>query len=398
MGDVWSVQALTSKLHGLVEAHYGDVWVAGELSNVNRAASGHCYFTLKDDAAQIQCVMWRYRVRHLPFEPSDGDRVQVRAAAGIYEKRGQLQLMVQVMKPAGRGAQQAAFEQLKATLKAEGLFAAERKQSLPSFPHTVGIVTSGSGAAFHDMRTVLQRRYPLAQVVLCPVPVQGTEAPTAIARAIRRFDALPASDARRPDVLLVGRGGGSTEDLWAFNEEGVARAIAEATVPIISAVGHETDVSIADFVADARAATPSMAAEIAVPDQQELREQVRGLHQRMRANVHDRVRTARGAVERLVQSRAFHSPVTRLHNAQQRLDHLVDRLQRAGRAMVRERRQRVATLQQQLRSLDPEAPLRRGYALVQRDGTVVPTAAAAEPGTRLTLRFADGTRVVEVQA
>ena len=282
---VLSVTELTSGLSDLVEEHYDDVWVEGELSDFTRAASGHCYFTLKDEDAQIRCVMWKHLTQYVYFEPEEGMQVRVNGHASVYERRGDLQIMAQAMRQAGKGAQQEAYEQLKQKLQAEGLFDAERKKALPAFPETIGVVTSGEGAALQDILSVLERRFPPAQVVLCPVPVQGLDAPQAIADAIAAFNEVPEDDVQRPDLLITGRGGGSTEDLWAFNEEVVARAIAASTLPVVSAVGHESDVSIADFVADERAATPSMAAEIVVPDRRDVAARIRDLHDRL----HDRV-------------------------------------------------------------------------------------------------------------
>ena len=394
--EVLSVSQLTQGLNALVEKHYDDLRVEGELSNFTRAASGHCYFTLKDDDSQIRCVMWRYLTKHVYFDPEDGMRVRITGHASVYERRGELQIQAQSMQRAGKGAQQEAFERLKKKLKAEGLFDRERKKPLPSFPKRVGVVTSGTGAAFQDVRSVLERRFPSVQVILCPVPVQGLEAPQAVADAIRRFNAVPADHDQRVDVLIVGRGGGSAEDLWAFNEEGVARAIADSTLPVISAVGHETDVSIADFVADERAATPSMAAEIAVPDRREVEARVRTLADRMNEAVARRVRNHRRRVEQLMGSRTLYDPVRRLQQMQQTVDGLVDRLQRGADRLTERRRHRLDRLTDRLRSADPHAPLRRGYVRVEHDDEVVVSAADLAPGDRVRLHFDDGTRDADV--
>jgi exodeoxyribonuclease VII large subunit len=394
--SIYSVTELTRGLSTLVEEHYDDLWVEGELSDFTRAASGHCYFTLKDEDAQIRCVMWRYRTQHVYFEPEEGMQVRVHGHASVYERRGDLQIMAQSMRQAGKGAQQRAFEELKQKLRAEGLFDAERKQPLPPFPETIGVVTSGEGAALQDILSVLSRRFPPAEVVLCPVPVQGLDAPQAIADAVAAFNDRPEGDPQRPALLIVGRGGGSTEDLWAFNEEVVARALAASDLPVVSAVGHESDVSIADFVADERAATPSMAAEIAVPDRRDVAARIRDLHDRLRERVVRRIREGRQRVDALVSSRAFHAPLRRLEQYRQRLDGLVDRLERGGERVLERAETRLDRLQSRLRAVDPEQPLRRGYAYPTRDGAPVPAAAALGPGDRLRLHFHDDDRSVEV--
>jgi len=393
---VLSVTELTRGLSDLVEAHYDDVWVEGELSDFTQAASGHCYFTLKDEDAQIRGVMWKHLTQYVFFEPEEGMQVRVNGHASVYERRGDLQIQAQAMRKAGKGAQQEAYERLKKKLRAEGLFDRERKQSLPSFPEVIGVVTSGQGAAIQDIQSVLKRRFPPARIVLCPVRVQGLDAPQEIADAIAAFNEVPAGAPRRPALLIVGRGGGSTEDLWAFNEEEVARAIAASELPVVSAVGHESDTSIADFVADERAATPSMAAEIVVPDRRDVAERVRALHDRLRSVVDRRLSDARQRVDALVSSRAFHSPARRLADAQQRLDALVDRLERGGEQVLQQAHTRLERLRGRLAAVDPEQPLRRGYAYPTRNGAPVPNADALSPGDRLHLRFRDAGRAVEV--
>ncbi|MFO8098776.1 MAG: exodeoxyribonuclease VII large subunit [Salinibacter sp.] len=394
--DVLSVTELTRGLSDLVKAHYDDVWVEGELSNFTRAASGHCYFTLKDADAQIRCVMWKHLTKYVFFEPEEGMQVRVNGHASVYERRGDLQIQAQAMRKAGKGAQQEAFERLKQALKEEGLFETARKQALPPFPETIGVVTSGQGAAIQDIQSVLQRRFPPAQVVLCPVAVQGLDAPQAIADAIAAFNDVPADSDQRPDLLIVGRGGGSTEDLWAFNEEVVARAIAASDLPVVSGVGHESDTSIADFVADERAATPSMAAEIVVPDRRDVAERVRSLHDRLHQSLTRRLRNARQRVDALVSSRAFHSPVRRLEQTQQHLDRLADRLNRAGAQVLDRAQTRLERLQGRLAAVDPEQPLRRGYAYPTRNGAPVASAQALHAGDEVRLRFLDGHQITEV--
>ena len=393
---VLSVAELTRGLSDLVEDRYDDVWVEGELSDFTRAASGHCYFSLKDEDAQIRCVMWKHLTQYVYFEPEEGMQVRVNGHASVYERRGDLQIQAQAMRQAGKGAQQKAFEELKQTLQAEGLFAPERKQALPAFPDTIGVVTSGQGAAIHDIQSGLARRFPPAEVVLCPVKVQGLDAPRAIADAVAAFNDLPADDAQRPDLVIVGRGGGSTEDLWAFNEEVVARALDASDLPVVSAVGHESDVTIADLVADERAATPSTAAELVVPDRRDVAERVRGLHDRLRSRVTGRLQATRQRVDALVASRAFHAPARRLEQHRQHLDALVDRLERGGARAVDQARTRLTRLRDRLHALDPEQPLRRGYVHLTQDGTSVQSAESLQDGDRVRLHFQDGHRDAEV--
>ncbi|MCS3828324.1 exodeoxyribonuclease VII large subunit [Salinibacter ruber] len=394
--SVLSVAELTRGLSDLVEDRYDDVWVEGELSDFTRAASGHCYFSLKDEDAQIRCVMWKHLTQYVYFEPEEGMQVRVNGHASVYERRGDLQIQAQAMRQAGKGAQQKAFEELKQKLQAEGLFAPERKQALPAFPDTIGVVTSGQGAAIHDIQSGLARRFPPAEVVLCPVKVQGLDAPRAIADAVAAFNDLPTDDAQRPDLLIVGRGGGSTEDLWAFNEEVVARALDASNLPVVSAVGHESDVTIADLVADERAATPSAAAERVVPDRQDVADRVRALHDRLRSRVTGRLQDARQRVDALVASRAFHAPARRLEQHRQHLDALVDRLGRGGARAVDRARTRLAHLRDRLHALDPEQPLRRGYVHLTQDGTSVQSAESLQDGDRVRLHFQDGHRDAEV--
>jgi len=393
---VLTVTELTRGLNDLVETHYDDVWVEGELSDFTRAASGHCYFTLKDADAQIRCVMWKHLTQYVFFEPEDGMQVRVNGHASVYERRGDLQIQAQAMRRAGKGAQQEAYEKLKQKLQEEGLFDTERKRALPPFPETIGVVTSGKGDALQDILSVLKRRFPPAEVVLCPVAVQGLDAPQEIADAIGAFNDMPPCNAQHPDLLIVGRGGGSTEDLWAFNEEVVARAIAASTLPIVSAVGHESDTSIADFVADERAATPSMAAEIVVPDRRDVADRIRTLHDRLHGVITRTISDAQQRVDALVSSQAFHAPVRRLEKAQQHLDTLVDRLERSGERLTEQARSRLDRLRGRLAAVDPEQPLRRGYAYPTRDGEPVPSVDALEPGDHMRLDFHDDHCEVEV--
>ncbi|MBN1355608.1 exodeoxyribonuclease VII large subunit [bacterium] len=275
----YSVSEITRIIKRMLEDSFRPMWVIGEISNFKRHGSGHLYFSLKDEQAQIRCVMFRSSSTRLMFQPEHGMQVRVYGNLGVFETQGSYQLYVESMEPAGLGALHQAFEILKSRLQAEGLFDESRKKPLPAFPVRIGIVTSETGAAIRDIMNVISRRYPIVSLVLIPVKVQGEGAADAIANAVEKFDALLPAD--RPDLLIVGRGGGSLEDLWAFNEEKVARAIAACRIPVISAVGHEIDFTIADFVADKRAPTPSAAAEMAVPDRRALLNQIRDCRERM---------------------------------------------------------------------------------------------------------------------
>ena len=349
---ILSVSQLASIVREAVEGGIGEVWVAGEISNLRRQPSGHFYFTLKDDQSQVGAVMFRSAAQVLAFRPADGMEVLVYARVGFYPARGALQLYVETMEPRGLGALQLAFEQLKARLGAEGLFAAERKRPLPRWPRSVGIVTALGGAAIHDMRTTLRRRWPAARVIVRPVRVQGPGAAREIAQAIEDLNRLGGMD-----VLIVGRGGGSLEDLWAFNEEVVARAIAASAPPVVSAVGHEVDFTIADFVADARAPTPTAAAALVVPDQAEVAAMLARADGALRGALARRVATVRDRLAR--GGRALGDPRRRLAEATLRVDDLAVRARHGlGRRLTWERRE-VATLAARLVRSGPEPGLRR---------------------------------------
>jgi exodeoxyribonuclease VII large subunit len=428
---VLSVTQLALLVRDALDADVGLVWVGGEISNCRRQASGHVYFTLKDDRSQIGAVMFRSAAQTLAFRLADGMQVVARARVGFYPARGAIQLYVESLEPRGLGALQLAFEQLKTRLGAEGLFAAERKRPLPRWPRAVGVVTALTGAAIHDMRTQLRRRWPLARVVVRPVRVQGAGAGAEVAAGIADLNAVGGVD-----VLIVGRGGGSLEDLWAFNEEVVARAIAGSKVPVVSAVGHEVDFTIADFVADARAPTPTAAAALVVPDRAEiaagvlradaalrgaLARRVAAARERLRAlerglgeprrrvtdaalRVDDLALRARRALARRVAwerrevttlaSRLDRSgPGPALRRANERLATVGDRLRFALGVHVRHARSALLGLAGRLDTLSPLACLARGYAIVRRGdarGPVVSDAAALMPGDAVALVFDRG--------
>ena len=323
---VYTVSELNRQVKLLLEQSFPMLWIEGEISNFARPRSGHWYFSLKDAGAQVRCAMFRSRNALAAFQPQDGQQVLVRARIGLYEPRGDYQLIVEHVEQAGDGALRRAFDALKKRLQAEGLFEASRKRALPAAPRRIGLVTSPTGAALRDILSVLRRRYPLGRVLLYGVAVQGSQAPPAIVEALAR-----AGRGRECDVLIVARGGGSLEDLWAFNEEAVARAIAACPVPVVSGVGHEIDFTIADFVADARAPTPSAAAELVSPDLFDWLRRMLQLEQRMTQRVRYRLQESRTRSDALSARLRRQHPGRRLEQAMQRLDELEVRLQRAGR-------------------------------------------------------------------
>ncbi len=387
---VLSVSDLTRRVRELLDTDYRlqDVWVSGEASNVSRPASGHLYFTLKDAQASLRCVMWRPDAARLLTTPREGEAVEVHGRVSVYETAGQYQLYADTLRPAGEGLLFQRFLRLKAQLEAEGLFAAERKRPLPAWPARIGLVTSPSGAALRDVIHVFRRRFPLAEVTLAPTPVQGDEAPTGIIAALQALNRHV-----HPDVILLVRGGGSIEDLAAFNDEGVARAIAASQAPVVSGVGHETDFTIADFVADRRAPTPSAAAEIVTPDVIVLSEDVRLARGRLAEALAELLRSQRWALDERRFKLRLASPRAQVAGARQRLDDLGARALAAIGASVRLRRAAVGGMAQTLRAVGPSAVLERGYAVVRlKDGgQVVRSRKLAPPGTALEVRVADGT-------
>ncbi len=386
--EPWTVSELTRYVRELFEIDYRlqDVEVAGEISNFSQARSGHLYFTLKDDAAQLKCVMWRSSSHRLRFQPQDGDAVVARGRLSVYEAGGVYQLYAESLTPAGRGNLALAFEQLKEQLAAEGLFDADRKRPIPPFPRKIGIVTSPDAAALRDILHVLQRRCPLVAVLIAPTLVQGPEAPPQIVRALQWLDGRADID-----TIIVARGGGSIEDLWAFNDEQVVRAIAAAQHPIISGVGHETDFTITDFVADERAPTPSAAAERAVPDLSEMHGLIAERRRRLTAVLTRQLQQRQAAVVQLRRSLTHLSPSTRLENDRQRIDSLSGRLEQAMQRRLEKMRARLALAQTGLTAVGPAATLRRGYAIVRRaDGQIVRSVTAVASGDALTIQVVDG--------
>ena len=350
--DILTPSRLNALVRELVEDAFPQVWLEGELSNVSRPASGHVYFTLKDAAAQVRCAMFRMKAMRLRFRPADGGHVLVRARVSLYEPRGEFQLVVEHMEEGGEGALRREFERLKAKLAAEGLFDAAAKRALPRFPRRLGVLTSPSGAAVRDVLSVLARRNPLVAIDVLPVPVQGAGAAAQIAAML-----AAAARSGRYDVLLVTRGGGSLEDLMCFNDEALARAIRASAVPVVSAVGHEIDFTIADFVADLRAATPSAAAELLAPDLGDVQRELARRASRLGQCVERRLESTMQKLDALGARLQAHGPVGRLTLARTRLVGLGPRLERALRGALRERRQRLETARARHSRCDPRQRL-----------------------------------------
>ena len=363
------------------------VFVAGEISNfTDHYRSGHLYFSLKDERCSVRAVMFSRYAGRLRFAPEDGMRVIARGRVGVYEVSGQYQLYVEDLQPEGVGALSLAFEQLKAKLEKEGLFSAGRKKPLPKFPETVGVITSPTGAAVHDILTVLARRWPAARVVFCPVLVQGEGAAPQIVDALRRMNRLNCAD-----EIILGRGGGSAEDLWPFNEEAVVRAVAASRIPVISAVGHETDFTLCDFAADLRAPTPSAAAELAVPDRAELLAGLESLRARMRGAVAERLESEKGRLDGLTRSRVLQSPLEAVELRRVRVDQLAGALSAVMRRRADAAKAVLAQSAGRLNALSPLAVLSRGYAVVcDSRGRAVSGTAGIREKEKISVRMRDG--------
>jgi exodeoxyribonuclease VII large subunit len=435
---VWTVRDLVASVRTHIEREYGDAWVEGEISNLRSQNSGHIYFTLKDENSQISVVMFRSSARLLRFRPADGMQVVVRGRVTIYEDRGQLQMVAEYVEPKGAGALQIAFEQLKAKLSAEGLFEASRKKPIPALPSVIGIVTSPQAAALRDILQILQRRHDQANILIFPAQVQGEAAAAEVASGIRFFNR-----AGSVEVIVIARGGGSAEDLAAFNDEGLARVIAASTLPVISAVGHETDFTISDFVADLRAATPSAAAELVIRSRAEVEEQLTSLERELDRGVRYRLMMGRQRLTELAQHGAFGRMIDLIRRRQQRVDDLANRLTHAQRnqmemqrrrfetlaAAVRHydlrlvlggirkelnarvaamaaaardlllrRRSRLERLTSQMEALSPVAILERGYALVfDASGQLVKDASLVKPREEIRARVARGEIIADVK-
>ena len=393
--STWSVTDITHFMRDLLESEetLQDLWVEGEVSNLSRPASGHLYFTLKDRSAALRCVMWRNQVARIVSLPRDGDAVEVHGSISIYESSGNYQLYGDMIRPAGEGALYQEFLRLKAKLEEQGLFDPERKRAVPPWPQTIGIVTSPTGAALRDMHNTLQRRYPLARVILAPTQVQGDQAPEGIITAIQALN-----DLIQPDVILLARGGGSIEDLKAFNDELVARAIAGSPAPVITGIGHETDFTIADFAADLRAPTPTAAAELATPDRSDLRASLRDLHRDLSTAITSSLSEMRRRLDAQHNRLLFRTPISKIHRDQQRLDELHDRASRALAHRVDLDRTHLDGLELRLHSLNPRAILQRGYSIVTLPGGgLVSSIEQVQSGDDLQVQVSDGEFPVRVQ-
>ncbi len=420
--QIYTVSELTARIRDVLEGEFPDVWVQGEISNLRAAPSGHFYFTLKDASAQLRIVLFRSASRFLKFKPEDGLAVVARGRLTVYDQRGEYQLVAEYLEPAGLGALQLAFEQLKERLGAEGLFDAARKKPLPRLPRRIGLITSPRGAVIADMIRILRRRFENLHLLLYPVRVQGEGAADDIARALGYFNLPPSRQARGPvEVIIVARGGGSLEDLWAFNEEKVARAIARSRIPVISAVGHETDFTIADFVADVRAPTPSAAAEMVIETKAQLEQQIAALAAALEQTARYRLLTLRNRVGELAAHRAFEGVRglvrrraqqvddfdrrlrrldirVRLQQSRGRTTELARQLEHALRLRLERERGRLASFFAQLQHLSPLAVLDRGYALVYGpDGSLLRDPARVQPGDALDVRLQKGHLAAEVK-
>lgn len=388
MPQILSITQINEYIQGKMNADplLAQVAVRGEISNYKCYPSGHHYFTLKDEASALKCVMFKGNAMGLRFRPANGMKVIALGRISVYPRDGAYQLYCSAMSVDGVGDLYAAFEQLKAKLAAKGLFDPEKKKKLPKYPGTIGIVTSSAGAAVHDILRILRKRYPLSQVKLLPVRVQGAEAPEEIAGAIRYANAH-----RLADLLIVGRGGGSLEDLWAFNDERVAYAIYESEIPIISAVGHEPDVTIADYVADLRAATPSNGAELAVPDQEALLQNLDALNASMAAALNRQLKLAGQRLDALSASPALRSPTAYLDRKSKDLQLLQNRLVSAQERTIAGSNARFVSLVAKLDAMSPLKVLSRGYAMAQReDGTLLRSVKQAAPNDTITVSVSDG--------
>lgn len=434
---VYSVSRVNQDVNQLLESQIGMLWIEGELSNFSRPASGHFYFSLKDSRAQLRCAMFKGRNRYLDFTPDNGDQVLVRGKLGVYEARGDFQLIVEHMEPAGAGLLQKRFDEIKQKLQLEGLFDAEQKKPLPAWPDTIGVITSPTGAAIRDIVQVLKRRYSRAQIIIYPTLVQGAAAALPICQAIDQ--AVTRSEC---DVLILSRGGGSLEDLWAFNDERVARRIADCPLPLIAGIGHEIDFTIADMVADQRAPTPSAAAELCAPDSQAAATRVKALVSRLQRAQLQRITPARTLINQLtmrLQSRHpkrvltqqmlrtdelearlkqailalrdrqrlrlgvaipklhLYSPARRVEQKQTHVTALRLQLETLAHANLNEATSKLATLSRALNTVSPLATLSRGYSVIRKEGKIVTDAQKFKPGDTLDAQMAKGRIIAEIQ-
>jgi len=394
--QILSVSELTASIKDKLESTFPFIWVAGEVSDVTRPRSGHVYFTLKDSNSQIRAVMWRSTASRLRFELEDGTQVVCGAGIDVYAPRGSYQLVIRQIEPRGMGALQLALRQLQQRLAAEGLFDPAHQKPLPRFPRRIAVVTSPTGAAIRDFLEAIRRRWQGGEVLVIPVRVQGDGAADEIVGGIHTSNHLTP----RPDVLVITRGGGSLEDLWCFNEECVVRAIFTSQIPVISAVGHEIDVTLSDLVADARALTPTAAAELMAPSTEELQATMRVIQRRLAASLRSRAVAARSQLTSLSGRRIFRRPLDRLHDLARRLDELEVRATRAIRVRHANGHGQLSGLAGRIESLSPLAVLSRGFSLTERTraGELIQDAATVEVGERITTRLAQGRLISVVEA
>jgi exodeoxyribonuclease VII large subunit len=389
MQQTLSVSELNRYIKNMISKDFilSDLWIKGEISNFKNHYSGHLYFTLKDEKSLVKCVMFRSSAALLKFEPEDGMKVIIRGYVSVFERDGQYQLYAEEMQPDGIGGLYIAFERLKQKLENEGLFNAERKRKLPFMPQSIGVITSSTGAVIRDIINILSRRFYNVNIKVYPVQVQGEQAAGQIARALKRLNLLQCVD-----VVILARGGGSLEELWAFNEEVVARSIYESQIPVISAVGHETDFTIADFVADVRAPTPSAAAEIVMPERHTLENRLAGLELRLRNSMAKKVSMERLSLKRLQESTAFKQPFNRIYQERMRLDVQRRYLQKAQESCSGTFANRLSMLAARLDSLSPLSSLARGYSIVKskKDDTLVKSVVGLREGDRLEINVQDG--------
>jgi exodeoxyribonuclease VII large subunit len=391
---VLTVSQITKKIKGLLEGEFADVWVTGEVSNLTRASSGHVYFTIKDDKAELSCAMWRSAAAGVKISLKDGMKVVALGDISLYEPRGRYQLIVRWVIEEGVGNLELRFRELKERLAKEGLFDEDRKRPVPEYPQSVGIVTSPTGAAVRDMISIIGRRMPSCRIVVCPVAVQGKGSETEIAGGIKALNEFGDVD-----LIIVGRGGGSVEDLWAFNEEIVARAIFSSHIPVVSAVGHEIDYTISDFVADLRAPTPSAAAELTVPDRDEVAERVSELRRRLGMLVKRECDLLRARLRTAITSYAMRRPEVLLGASRQRLDDLTSRLSAASGLKLERLRAVVRLLDEKLAALSPRAVLQRGYAVCRAYPSlaVVRSSSDISPGDSVKVELARGSILGRVE-
>lgn len=398
--DAFSVGQLNEYIKMLLEGNPNlkDVWVQGEISGAKLYSSGHLYFSLKDSDSVLSAVIFKNSMMRMEFDPENGMKVLAHGRVSAYPPRGQYQFIVDRMIPDGAGALAVAFEQLKAKLGAEGLFDPARKRPLPAHPRRIGVVTSPSGAAVHDIIRVAKKRCPSTEILIFPSLVQGAEAPAYLRGGIQYFNAVKDDPEQGVDLIIIGRGGGSAEDLWGFNDERLARAVAASEIPVVSAVGHEVDFTICDFVADLRAATPSAAAELSLPDKEDLSRQVQSLSTRLSAAENTRLRRYRTRLEQLSASRVLTSPEGVWRMRRETVTALEKRLNLSVSRHLGRKRQSMERVVASLGALNPLGVLSRGYALVQSEaGKVIPAAAELTVGDRVSLRFADGSARVRVE-